>query len=230
MRPVQLHGGVDHDMPGMDMGMSNSTTAMHMATAFTTSLGGANLWFSGWTPTSAGATFAACLGLAALAVLSRLLSAVKVCAEIAWAKHLYESQVAIRGGAIALPSETEPEPEPKSRQQDNVDEDDQAPSYIRTPDLTGGQTLPSTPRGSRRALPMSSPPFSLAIDLPRAVLFGLQAFIAYLLMLAVMSYNAYFFVAILVGLMLGELAFGRYIALLGAGAEAHGGHGFSGVH
>jgi len=41
-------------------------------------------------------------------------------------------------------------------------------------------------------------------------------------MLAVMSYSAYFFVAILLGLMVGELAFGRFVVLLGGGAV--GGH------
>ncbi|POY72097.1 hypothetical protein BMF94_4829 [Rhodotorula taiwanensis] len=212
---------------GMDSGMSNSTTAMHMATAFTTALGSSNLWFTGWTPSSAGATFGACLGLAFLAALSRFLSAVKVCAEIAWAQNLHQrrSRVnAARSGPIALPDD--------AVKTEGQDQGNGIPAYSRSPVTLSpsSSSLASAPARSSEDRPPFSPPFSLAIDLPRSLLFGLQAFIAYLLMLAVMTFNAYFLIAILVGLVGGEMAFGRYIALLGYGAQAHGGHGFDGTH
>lgn len=43
-------------------------------------------------------------------------------------------------------------------------------------------------------------------------------------MLAIMSYSVWFFISILLGLMVGELAFGRFIVLLGGGALGGGGH------
>ena len=71
---------------------------------------------------------------------------------------------------------------------------------------------------SKESAPISTPstsgkrstPFMLAVDLPRSLIFMLQAFIGYLLMLAVMSYSAWYFIAILLGLGAGELALGRY--------------------
>ncbi|GAA5910099.1 hypothetical protein JCM8208_000955 [Rhodotorula glutinis] len=224
---AQLHAehGSDSSMDGMSMGMDNSTTATMMYTAFHTSLGSANLWFDGWTPTSPAATFAACLGLFFLAILSRVLAAVKVCAEAAWSTSLAHHRA--RRGPISLAADADADA-PVLNQDHDDDKASQleptpAPSY---PASTSAS--PSSP--SRFSTAVYSPPFLLAVDLPRALLLGLQAFVAYLVMLAVMSYNAYFFVAILVGLMAGELAVGRYIAAFGGAGAAHGGHGEGWLH
>jgi len=42
------------------------------------------LWFETWMPVTAGSTFGACVGLAALAILGRLLGAVRAQAARAW--------------------------------------------------------------------------------------------------------------------------------------------------
>ncbi|GAA5876770.1 hypothetical protein JCM16303_006281 [Sporobolomyces ruberrimus] len=205
------HGG---DMSGMNMGQSNSTSATMMSTYFTTSLGASNLWFSSWTPTSAGATFGACLGLFFLAILSRFLAAVKSCAEVAWAQSLKRQYLASRP---PIPSPATP-----------ASNEDKS-----TPGISGDldsilPTLPATPPSSTRSASPSipfTPPFNLSIDLPRSLLFGLQSLIAYLLMLAIMSFSTYFFISILIGLVVGELCFGRFIALLGGAAVGGGHHG-----
>jgi len=211
------------------MGMDNSTTAAMMHTAFTTSLGSANLWFQGWTPTSAAATFGAALGLFFLAVLSRVLAAVKVCAEAAWATSLaHHAARQGRRGPISLAADADAgSPALQDQDDDKASQLDPAPapSY---PLSTAAS--PSSPSRGPSSPTLYSPPFLLAIDLPRALLFGLQAFVAYLVMLAVMTYNVYFFVAILLGLMAGELAVGRYIAVFGGSGAAHGGHGEGWLH
>lgn len=48
------------------------------------------LWFAGWQPKTAGTTFAACLGLFGLAILSKLLGALRHQAHLAWSKLQWE--------------------------------------------------------------------------------------------------------------------------------------------
>ncbi|GAA6028937.1 hypothetical protein JCM8097_001514 [Rhodosporidiobolus ruineniae] len=209
---------MDMDMGSMNMGMDNSTTAGMMSTAFTTSLGAANLWFSSWTPASAGATFGACLGLFFLAILSRFLAAIRACAETAWVQALRReralassasSTTSLTGkeGAVALPADTPSLGKSASRESS-------PPAF--------SATAPSP--SSRPVQPPLSPPFILAIDMPRTLLFGFTSFVQYLLMLAVMTFDAWFFIAILLGLMGGELCFGRFVAAFGGAGAHHEGH------
>ncbi|KDN45600.1 hypothetical protein K437DRAFT_247046 [Tilletiaria anomala UBC 951] len=55
-----------------------------------------------------------------------------------------------------------------------------------------------------------APPWEASCDVPRGLFQLLQSGILYLLMLAVMTMNAYYFVAVLIGLATGESAFGRF--------------------
>lgn len=54
------------------------------------------------------------------------------------------------------------------------------------------------------------PAFSFKTDLMSGLLEGFSSFIGYLLMLAVMLQNAWFFTAIILGIIVGETAFGRF--------------------
>ncbi|KAL8283646.1 hypothetical protein RQP46_005441 [Phenoliferia psychrophenolica] len=166
--------------------MDNSTTAAMMMTSFTTQLGQSNLWFSTWTPTSAGSTFGACFGLFLLAAFSRLLSAVAHAAQSAWS-----TRAALIRTAATL--------SPQLSNDTFVD-----------PKSSPSSSPPLASQSQSHAHAHQAPPFILAVDLPRGVLFAFQSFIQYFLMLAVMSYNAYFFIAILVGLGVGEMSFGRF--------------------
>ncbi|KAH9921949.1 Ctr copper transporter [Epithele typhae] len=57
------------------------------------------------------------------------------------------------------------------------------------------------------------PPFIPSHDIPRGALFAFQALLYYLLMLAVMTFQAGFIIAIVGGLMIGEVLFGRFNAV-----------------
>ncbi|GAA5909909.1 hypothetical protein JCM5296_007437 [Sporobolomyces johnsonii] len=202
-------------MSSMNSGETNGTTASMMNTAFTTKLAASNLWFSTWTPTTAGSTFGACLGLFFLAILSRFLSAVKACAEVAWAQSIQREHR----------QRTQRPPPLSSSPSSSSDATGLVKTLSADDPALAPSSPPATPSASAiPALPFS-PAFHLSIDLPRALLFGLQSFIAYLLMLAVMTFDAWFFIAILLGFMAGEVAFGRFIVLLGGGliGHSHGG-------
>ncbi|GAA5858866.1 hypothetical protein JCM8547_007133 [Rhodosporidiobolus lusitaniae] len=218
------HGGAEESM-GMDTSTEGTMTAM-MHYAFTTSLGGANLWFDGWTPSTAGSTFGACVGLFFLAVLSRFLAAIKSCVEAGWARSLRRQKLAPSISAASSQVALNPNGPPSinvvlpsaNSELDKAVSSGQASSqgfFTSTAIATG-----SANRGSSAPLQSVEPPFRLAIDLPRALLFGLQAFVGYLLMLAIMTFSAWFFFAVLLGLMAGELFFGRFVAAFG-GHEGH---------
>lgn len=155
-------------------------------------LGLSNLWFQGWTPTTAGSTIGAAFGLFFLAIFSRALAAFSTLAEIGWAESLNRQAQLTRL---------------QSRNSTQGSLSKESSTTISLP--------PPSASGIRR-----STAFTLGIDLPRALLFMVQAFIGYLLMLAVMTYSTWFFLAILLGLAVGELGFGRFV---------HGGNG-TGVH
>jgi len=62
----------------------------------------------------------------------------------------------------------------------------------------------------QQPLPMRYPAFSLKMDLSMGLLEGLISFVGYALMLAVMVMNAWFFIAIILGIIVGETSFGRF--------------------
>ncbi|KAF8203287.1 Ctr copper transporter family-domain-containing protein [Pholiota molesta] len=64
----------------------------------------------------------------------------------------------------------------------------------------------------RRSKETNYPPFVAAHDIPRGILFALQMAVMYLLMLAIMTFQAAFLISIILGLGLGEVAFGRIAA------------------
>lgn len=63
-------------------------------------------------------------------------------------------------------------------------------------------------------LSRSIQPWRFSVDLPRALLVTVLAGVGYLLMLAVMTYNIGYFMSILAGTLIGEVAVGRFSQIL----------------
>jgi len=157
----------------------HSGMSMMMNTFFVADTPKVPLWFDGWTPANAGATFGACVGLFALTVAVKLLGALRHQAHLAWSmSKWHDSGIAAHN---------------------TVDKTENAGSPA-TASLR--PTRPTAPWAAQR-------------DIPRGILAGLHAALEYFLMLAVMTYNVYFFVAIVLGHFAGEVAFGRWSTVQG---------------
>jgi copper transporter 1 len=89
-------------------------------------------------------------------------------------------------------------------------DDDSQDSLAKGKDPVAAKEIQEKERAQRLKHLAHAPPFIPAIDVARALLFAFQAFVGYLLMLAVMTYDAWFFIAVILGLAVGEGAFGRW--------------------
>lgn len=78
--------------------------------------------------------------------------------------------------------------------------------------------LKSSPYTGAKSTYRTFPSFTPSHDIPRGIFHAFQAFIGYGLMLAVMTFQAAYIIAILIGLGVGEVIFGRF------SAGRHSGH------
>ncbi|KAL8773492.1 MAG: hypothetical protein Q9209_001596 [Squamulea sp. 1 TL-2023] len=149
-----------------------------------------SLFSSAWTPGSRGAYAGTCIFLIVFAAIFRLLLAGKHLLELRWldieSKRRY---VTVRG----MPTETE---------RINLDIGSKNATLISE---QGVEENVKVIRRSRRPVT----PWRFSVDGPRAVYATLTAGVGYLLMLAVMTMNVGYFMSVLGGTFLGELAFGR---------------------
>ncbi|KAJ3552430.1 hypothetical protein NM688_g4154 [Phlebia brevispora] len=186
------------DMPGMSTSTpSADTSGMDMMmTPWLHFVGGDNLFFKTLNPSSHGAIAGACIVLGFLAIFERWFASVRGVLEVHWyhsAHNQVKSKVADEGDRLS----TSPTPD---KEHDVVKGD--------VDSLKGASSARVYPsRGSR--VSRLSPPFILSHDIPRGVGFAFQAFLAYILMLAVMTFQAAYIIAIIVGLGIGEFLFGR---------------------
>jgi len=169
-----------------DSSMDGMTMDMVYTNSHTTPL-----FSNSWTPTSAGGYAGTCIFLILLGMTLRILFAAKALLEQRWAAKARDRRYVLVKG--------------KATEAGKIDRD---------PDAKTGALI--TANGVEenvkivRSLPKGAIPFRLSIDMPRALLTTVIAGVSYLLMLAVMTMNVGYFLSVLTGTFVGELAVGRY--------------------
>ncbi|KAF2689320.1 Ctr copper transporter-like protein [Lentithecium fluviatile CBS 122367] len=186
------HEGHDMtSMESMDMGSteSSSMTMSGMAMSFFTSTT-TPLYSESWTPSSAGAYAGTCIFLILLAITLRALITAKSFLE-----------------ARALASAIKRRYVVVADQQTVGDK-----AFNDANSLTGILTTNGMQENVRivEAPAKHVQPWRFSVDLPRAVIMTLIAGVGYLLMLAVMTMNVGYFLSVLAGAFIGELALGRF--------------------
>ncbi|KAF2227275.1 copper transporter family protein [Elsinoe ampelina] len=170
----------------------HSQDSMSMAMYFTTAQD-TPLWSQTWTPTSTGAYAGTCIFLIVLAIISRGLAAFRQRLEVKWHDAAINRRyIVVAGGSNEgqLSNQLKEEGEGGVLTARGIDENVQV---IKT-----------------KARSREGTPWRVSTDLPRAGIFTVQAGVGYLLMLAVMTFNVGYFLSILVGLFVGEVALGRF--------------------
>ncbi|KAI1399881.1 Ctr copper transporter [Hypoxylon fuscum] len=176
---------MDMDMDGMDMG--GSTTEMHMV--FQNSMG-TSLYSDAWKPSTASAYAGTIIFLIVLGIIFRLLLAGKALAEERWLDtELKRRYVVVQGKLpVAEQVSTDSFSKKMTLTENGVEED-----------VVVVEKKKSHPR-----------PWRLSVDPVRAVMDTCIAGVGYLLMLAVMTMNIGYFLAVLGGTFMGSLLVGRF--------------------
>ncbi|KAF9738230.1 hypothetical protein PMIN06_001768 [Paraphaeosphaeria minitans] len=182
-----------HDMSSMDMVMdgasSGSSMSMGMSMYFFTSTT-TPLYSEAWTPASAGAYAGTCIFLIILAILLRALFTAKTFLEYSALQSAMKRRYVVTAD-----------------QQTATDK-----AFNEANSMTGILTTNGLQENVRivEAPARHVQPFRFSVDLPRAAIMTLAAGVGYLLMLAVMTYNVGYFLSVLAGAFIGELALGRF--------------------
>ncbi|KAJ8588209.1 hypothetical protein M405DRAFT_863125 [Rhizopogon salebrosus TDB-379] len=150
------------------------------------------LIFKAWQPRSNGAIAGACIALIAFCILERWIASLRRQWEILWSS---------RACALSLSD--------KRFSNDGQHVDDTAPDAIHSDKIEEATSSGQTNSGTVRSRPRSVPPFIPMHDIPRGILQGVQSLFSYILMLAVMTFNASYVISIVLGLTIGEVMFGR---------------------
>jgi len=176
-------GGDEHSGHG---GASASATGGHgasgMVMLFTTA-SNTPLYSAAWTPNKPGHYAGTCIFLIILAVMYRLMSAYKNVVEQKWARAEQHREIIIASKSA----------ESRRSSDGGKEEADEETAAVEA------------------YLGWGTRPWRWSVDLPRAAGTTLITAVSYFLMLAVMTMNVGYFLSVLAGIFIGELACGRYI-------------------
>ena len=162
--------------------MSTSTSMSSMSLIFTTSTS-TPLFFSSWAPSTTGQYAGTCIFVITLAFILQALLTSRSILNRRWLNAEIARQERARQG--------------RRKKVDDV-------SVVLSSEGTSEDVVIQKRRTVKRA------PWRLYVDLPRALLDTLVAFVGYLLMITVMTANTGYFLSVLAGTYLGSIVTGRY--------------------
>ncbi|KZT21703.1 hypothetical protein NEOLEDRAFT_1073073 [Neolentinus lepideus HHB14362 ss-1] len=161
---------------------------------------GDNLIFEAWHPDSKGAIAGASIALVVFSILERWVAAFRAVMEARWR---IEARTMLTKGADVIPLESSCHTASDSKS----DEGEIGVELRYRPDAPPSQEKVSAK--NERPHTRVFAPFIPVHDLSRGALFALQALMGYVLMLAVMTFQAAYIISIIGGLGIGEALFGR---------------------
>ncbi|KAF2418005.1 copper transporter [Tothia fuscella] len=152
------------------------------------------LYSTQWAPRTTGGYAGTCIFLILLATLYRSLFAAKNILEARWTDQAWNRRYVVVADRQPFSEEVKTDPD------------------VKTAVLTANG-VEETVRVIHRPI-RSTPAWRFSVDLPRAAFATLIAGLGYLLMLAVMTFNVGYFISVLAGLFIGELAVGRFNSVM----------------
>ncbi|KAG0139292.1 hypothetical protein CROQUDRAFT_666720 [Cronartium quercuum f. sp. fusiforme G11] len=191
---------------------SENNTNRHNKMTFSSSMPASPIWFQDWIPQTVGATFAVCLGLSSLAILYKFTASFKL-------RNNFKSSLPTppnrldeaRDHLISRPEsldDTQKSALPHDYPHAALPRNSETQDYSDYSNAVDDQEASCQPKRKPRFIIQILCKF-MKIDILRCLLVTFQAGLGYLLMLAVMTYNIYYLMAILFGTFIGEVIFGQ---------------------
>ncbi|KAF1925432.1 low affinity copper transporter [Didymella exigua CBS 183.55] len=175
------------DMSGMDMGSTTSSHTGMTMTFFTAT--NTPLYSEAWTPQNAGQYAGTCIFLIILAITLRGIFTARSFLETKALEAAMKRRYVVVAGEKTIAEQ--------------VNDASSMTGILTSNGMEENVRIVSAPAKLIQ-------PWRFSVDLPRAGLMMVATGVGYLLMLAVMTFNVGYFLSILAGTFIGELALGRF--------------------